>query len=298
MTCLSRLACLALALLAPLPPLLTQAQPALPPEVKQMLDIPYVPNAHANQKLDLFVPPNPRGPLVVFIHGGGWVGGSKKDFDPTGLLGTGTCVARIEYRFSQHALFPAQIEDCKAAIRWLRAHAAEYGYDPKRIGATGSSAGGHLVALLATTGNVKDFDVGENLDQSSAIQCGIDFFGPTDFPGWKAPTDNPDVQRSGPSSLVVKLLGGSIDEKPELARKASPITWVTKETAPLLILHGTNDPLVGLNQSERLVEKMKAAGVEVTLDVIQGAGHGSADFFTPERVKAMVEFLARHLAAK
>src|SRR5205823_8759979 len=116
---------------------------------------------------------------------------------------------------SQHAIFPAQIEDCKAAIRWLRAHAREYGYDPQHIGAWGGSAGGHLVAMLAATGGVKDFDVGENLDQSSAIQCGVDLFGPANLVDWKPASANPIIQRTGPDSVLVKLLAGPPEEKVE-----------------------------------------------------------------------------------
>src|SRR5262249_50393585 len=156
------------------------------------------------QKLDLYIPATPKGPLLVWIHGGGWRGGSKDVVEYRPFLAHGYCLASVEYRFSQDAIFPAQVEDCKAAIRWLRAHAGEYGYDPKRIGAWGASAGGHLVALLATTGHVRDFDVGENLEQSSAIECGIDYFGPTDFPNWKPASTIALIQRDGKDSLLAQ----------------------------------------------------------------------------------------------
>jgi acetyl esterase/lipase len=212
------------------------------------------------------------------------------------MLALGYAVANIEYRFSQDAVFPAQIEDCKSAIRWLRAHAADYGYDPAHIGAWGASAGGHLVALLATTGTMREFDVGEHLDQSSAIQCGVDVFGPTDFPNWKAPSTNPMIQRSGPNSCLTQLLGGEMDRgKMDLARRASPITWVSKYTAPLFIMHGTKDPLVGLEQSQSFHDKLKASGVEVTLDIVEGAGHGGGEFFAGDRPKRLLNFLNGHL---
>jgi acetyl esterase/lipase len=273
----------------------SQAEPPLAPGPKVLKDLPYVTGGHPNQRLDLYLPAQPTGPLLVTIHGGGWRAGSKSDAMGVGLLQHGVVVASIEYRFSQHAPFPAQIEDCKAAIRWLRAHAAEYGYDPRRVGAWGASAGGHLTALLATTGGTRDFDVGENLEQSSAIQCGIDVFGPTDFPGWVPPSDNPAIQRSGPNSLLTLLLGGEMEEKMELAKRASPLTWAAKDCAPLQILHGTTDPLVGLDQSQRLTDKLKGLGVEVTLDVVEGAGHGGPQFTTPERIGRVLEFLKRHL---
>jgi len=273
------------------------AEPQVPPGVKSLRDLPYVTDGHQRQKLDLYIPEKPQGPLMVYIHGGGWLGGDKSQVEGLPLVKHGYCVASLNYRYSNQAIFPAQIEDCKAAIRWLRAHAGEYGYDPHRIAAWGGSAGGHLTALLATTGNVRDFDVGENLDQSSAIQCGIDLFGPTDLPGYVPPSELPLIQRTGKDSALVQLLGGPVDEKLELARKASPITWVSKESAPLFILHGTADQLIGVEQSKRLVDKYKAAGVEVTLEVVQGAGHGGPEFMGDDRPKRLVEFLERHLRA-
>lgn len=270
--------------------------PNLPPGTKVLRDLSYVTNGHEKQKLDLYLPTVLKGPLLVCIHGGAWRAGSKNNTDGIPLLALGYAVAQIEYRFSQDAIFPAQIEDCKSAIRWLRAHAAEYGYDPKHIGAWGGSAGGHLVALLATTGTNHEFDVGGNLDQSSAIQCGVDIFGPTDFPNWKAPSKNPMIQRSGPESCLTQLLGGEMDkDKMDLAKRASPITWVSKDTAPLFIMHGTTDQLVGLEQSQTFHDKLKALGVEVTLDIVEGAGHGGGEFFSGDRPKKLLDFLNGHL---
>jgi acetyl esterase/lipase len=271
------------------------AEPQVPVGARALRDLSYVTNGHQRQKLDLYLPEKPQGPLLVYIHGGGWVGGDKAQAEGLQLLRHGYCVASLNYRYSHQAIFPAQIEDCKTAIRWLRAHAAEYGYEPQRIAAWGASAGGHLTALLATTGNTREFDVGENLDQSSAIRCGIDFFGPTDLVGYQPPTDAPAIQRTGKDSFLVKLFGGPVDEKLELARKASPVTWVSKESAPLFIMQGTVDPLVGLEQSQRLADKYKAAGVEVTLDVVEGGGHGGPQFWADERPKHILEFLERHL---
>ena len=224
------------------------------------------------------------------------ISGDKANAVGLPLLSQGYCVASLNYRFSNEAFFPAQIEDCKAAIRWLRAHAGQYGYNPKRIGAFGESAGGNLTALLATMGHAREFDVGENLDQSSAIQCGIDDYGPADLPGWKPVSDNPGLQRSGAPSILVMLLGGSIDERPDLARKASPVAWVTKDSAPLFIRHGTKDPLVGLEQSQELADKLKAAGVVVIFDIVQGGGHGGPEFWTDDRPKRLVDFLDKYLA--
>src|SRR5205085_165270 len=137
-------------------------------------------------RLDLYLPEKAQGrlPVVVWIHGGAWRAGSKDHCPAVPLTAKGFAVASINYRFSQHAVFPAQIEDCKAAIRWLRANADKYHLDPDHIGAWGASAGGHLVALLGTSGNKKELEgKGGNLEQSSKVQCVIDWFGPTDLLG-------------------------------------------------------------------------------------------------------------------
>jgi len=268
----------------------------LPDDAKVLLDLPYVEDGHPRQKLDLYLPAQPKGPLLVWIHGGGWRAGSKGNPPGLAVVKNGVAVASVEYRFSQDALFPAQIEDCKAAIRWLRAHARDYGYRDDLVAAWGASAGGHLVALLAVTGKTRDFDVGANLDKSSAIQCGIDWFGPTDLPAYDPSLPTPDVQRENPDSVIAQLLGGPVSQKLDLAKRASPVNWVTKDAAPLLIMQGTADPLVPPDQSRRLAEKLKAAGADVTLDIIEGAGHGGPQFITVEKLKMIFEFLTKHWA--
>ena len=218
-----------------------------------MRDLAYVENGHPQNRLDLYLPEKAKGrlPLVVWIHGGGWQGGSKEGCPVVSMAAKGYVVASINYRFAQHAVFPAQIEDCKAAIRWLRANAAKYHLDPDRVGVGGDSAGGHLVALLGTTGGVKDLegDLG-NLDQSSRVQAVVDLFGPTDFVTWD-PNFNKAVY-----SMIEHLLGVSPQEDKEKARRASPITYVTKDSAPFLILHGDQDNVVPLGQSESLAEAL------------------------------------------
>jgi len=164
------------------------------------------------------------------------------------------------------------------------------------VAAWGASAGGHLVALLAVTGQTKDFDAGANLDQSSAIQCGIDWFGPSDFPAYDPNLPTAMVQRENPDSVIAKLFGGPVSQKLELAKRASPVTWATKDAAPLLIMQGTHDPLVPLDQSQRLNDKLKSVGADVTLDIIEGAGHGGPQFSTKEKLKMIMEFLTKHWA--
>lgn len=280
---------LPLALLS-LTPLALSAAP------KTFKDIPYVTAGHERQRLDLYLPESTEGPLplLIWVHGGGWQNGSKENGLPMrqGWTGRGYAVASLNYRLSGHAIFPAQIEDCKAAIRWLRAHASEYGLDPDRFGVWGSSAGGHLVALLGTSGDVKEFDVGEHLDHSSRVQAVCDYYGPTDFeafvtrPGYES--------HASPTSPEAKLLGGTVLENLELAAKANPITHVTNDDPPFLIVHGDKDSVVPIQQSELLFDALKKAGRPVHFHTIKGAAHGQG-FSGPEIQPMVSDFFDSHL---
>ncbi len=275
---------------------LKMAQPAAK-KPAELRDIPYVSNGHPRQKLDLYLPENSskmsnHRPLVVWVHGGAWRGGSKEGCKAQPLTHLGYVVASINYRYSNQAVYPAQIEDCKAAIRWLRAHSAEYGIDPNNIGVWGESAGGHLVALLGLTGTIRDFDIGENLDQSSRVECVIDWYGPTDFEHYGGNAWVPD---KGADSAVTRLIGGKPSDNPEKARRASPITFVQSNAAPFLIMQGETDPLVPAQQSQLLQTALEKAGVESTLKVIPGAVHGGPQFATPEAIALITNFLERHL---
>src|SRR5215831_1552080 len=153
-------------------------------------DISYAPDGDSSQRLDLYLPEKGHDkplPLLVWVHGGGWLGGSKKENPGMRFTASGEYAsASVEYRFSNKAIFPAQIQDCQAAIRFLRANAKKYNFDPDHIGVWGASAGGHLVSLLGTGGGSKTFpEIGQNLDQSDRVQAVIDIFGPTDFPAVK-----------------------------------------------------------------------------------------------------------------
>jgi acetyl esterase/lipase len=217
------------------------------------------------------------------------VAGSKDGCPAVWLTGRGYAVASINYRYSQQAVFPAQIEDCKAAIRWLRANAAKYHIDPDRVGVWGASAGGHLVALLGTAGAAKDLEgKGGNADQSSRVQCVVDWFGPTDLV-------KIDRQPEKADTAVAKLIGGPLKDNREKAKKASPMTYVDKNSAPFLIMHGDKDNVVPLDQSEILADALKKAGVEVKLQVIKNNGHGGPGFSTPESRKMIEEFFDKHL---
>lgn len=262
-------------------------------------DIEYVPGGHPRQKLDLYLPkvennhalsPENR-PLIVWVHGGAWLEGSKEGCPAVGFVADGYVVASINYRLSRHAIFPAQIQDCKAAIRWLRANADKHGIDPNRIGVWGASAGGHLVALLGTAGDVNDFDVGPNAGVSSRVQAVCDFFGPTDFAKM---SDFPGMEdHDAPDSPESKLIGGPIQENKDRVQRANPITYVTKDDPPFLIVHGDADPIVPYNQSVLLRNALDHAGVKVTLYTVQGGGHGG--FKDPQVDVLMKEFFQKHL---
>jgi acetyl esterase/lipase len=238
-------------------------------------DITYASPGGVPLKLDLYRASGDsaaKRPLIVWVHGGGWAKGSKATCRAAILARTdGYVVASIDYRLTDVAPFPAQIEDCRAAIRFLRANATAYGIDPERVGVWGGSAGGHLVALLGTSADHAAWDVGEHLDQSAGVQAVCDFFGPADL------TQIPrGVRQAGPDGTLTKLFGGPVAEKGELAREASPVTHVDKADPPFLIVHGTEDTTVPLKQSEILEARLKEAGVPVELMVVEGAGHGLA----------------------
>ncbi len=255
-------------------------------------DLAYVAGGHERQKLDLYLPKDGANlPLIIYIHGGAFKMGSKSEGGPVEYLAQGYAVASLDYRLSQDAKFPAQIEDCKAAVRWLRAHAGEYRLDPKRFAAWGASAGGHLAAMLGTTGDTKEFDVGDNLDQPSRVQAVVDYFGPTDFLQMEAHRPPNGMPHDAAGSPESELIGGAIQENKDKAAKASPITYVTPGDPPFLICHGDADPLVPHHQSELLEAALKKAGVPVTFYTVKGAGHGR--FSDPKVVELTQEFLSK-----
>jgi acetyl esterase/lipase len=270
---------------APPPP------PPLPRGVKALKDLAYVKSGHERQKLDLYLPEKGAEPLpvIVWIHGGGWQGGSKDRCPAVPFVLKGYAVASINYRLSQHEKFPAQIEDCRAAIRWLRAHAKEYNMDAEHFGVWGPSAGGHLVALLGTASGGKDWDTqGNHQGQSCKVQAVCDWFGPTEM--YQLAGKNPN-----PENAVAKLLGGPVSQNKEKADKASPLTYVSRDAPPFLIMHGDKDKTVPVSQSEIFAAALKKAGVDVTLQILPGAAHGGPDFQKPEIRNTILDFFDKHL---
>ncbi|MCF7784759.1 MAG: alpha/beta hydrolase [Prosthecobacter sp.] len=274
-----------------------QQQQRAPEGVKGLRDLVYVEGGHERQKLDLYLPEKAEGPLplIIWVHGGGWQNGSKDGCPPlrAGFVAQGYAVASINYRLSGHAVFLAQIEDCKAAIRWLRAHAKEYSLDPQRFGVWGSSAGGHLVALIGTSGDVKEFDVGANLDQSSRVQAVCDYYGPTDFtvfvttPGYESHATD--------ASPEAKLIGGAVMKNKDKAARVNPITYVSKDDPPFLMVHGDKDPTVPINQSQLLFDALKMTEVSAHFHTIHGAGHGGPGFAGKNIDEMVSQFFAERL---
>ncbi|MEI7436737.1 MAG: alpha/beta hydrolase [bacterium] len=224
--------------------------------------------------LDLYLPLHARRPAaaVLWVPGGGW-GHCDRKTAPLVLLEHGFVMASLMYRTTSQAVAPANIHDCKAAVRWLRANAAQHGIDPHRIGAWGSSAGGHLVALLGTTDGMPDLEGnGENAGQSSAVQAVCDFCGPTDLAQMAAP----DIQERHPhlEGILEAYLGGPVTRYQKLARLVSPLSHVSARCAPMLIVHGEADGTVPVGESRMFYKALQAAGADAVLHVLPEVGHG------------------------
>jgi acetyl esterase/lipase len=305
-------------ILAPIPilalicsPILVTAQtslgqvkhPTLPQGFTAEYDVKYIPNGDGAQSLDIYYPekePEKPLPLLIWIHGGAWIAGSKSEMPYLSQLTRGYVLASIEYRFSQKALFPAQIQDCQAAIRWLRANAKKYHIDPEHIGVGGGSAGGHLAALVGTSGGKKVFPaIGDTKDESDRVQAICDVYGPSDF--WtvvKQADEDKNVKnifdwnKSDPYS---KLIGAKLGVDKEKCDAVSPVHYVSKDNPPFLILHGDRDTLVPFAQSVELADRLTKAGVTVTLQKLPGAGHGGQAFGLPAVTKLTTSFFDKHL---
>ena len=279
------------------PPEVKPAPKPLPPGVKVIRDIEYAKVGDISLKMDIYQPEGVHAPLptVVYFHGGGWRRGTRNGCSAAvPLAAKGYIVASIEYRLSQQAIFPAAIEDCKGAVRFLRANAAKYFVDPKALIAMGDSAGGHLAALMGTSGGVKDLEgtTGGNLEQSSRVQAVIDYYGPIDFIA--IINQGSDVKRGELGAPEVQFLGGRTLERKDLAIKASPLTYVTKDAPPFLIVHGEKDPRVPMEQPKAMLAAIKDIGGEATLHIVKDGSHGFTAAQNAALIPVLTEFLDRH----
>ena len=261
------------------------------------------------QKLDLYVPAgNGPFPLVVVIHGGGFIGGDKTGSSQLSkikvLLKDGYAAASINYRLSDEKIYPAQIYDAKAAVRYLRSNTMKFNLDPDHFGAWGASAGGTLAALLGTTCGVTELEGAKlgNAEQSSCIQAAVDWFGPVDilrmeeqFEGTNCPSGhkNPDLAKSNES----KWMGAPIQTVPKLVYKTNPMNYIDASDPPFYIQHGSDDCIIPPEQSRALAGALIAAtGIDnVIYSELPGAGHGGEKFNTEENMKLVVEFLDKYL---
>ena len=263
-----------------------------PAKVKHEYDISYSKPGGEDLTLDLARPSEGDGPFpaVVIIHGGGWTAGDKKSNRPIldKFAEHGYVAISPRYRFCPKDTFPAQVVDVKASVRWLRTHAKEYHIDPDHIGAMGFSAGGHLSLMLGMTGpdDGLEGEPGENAP-SSKVQAVVNFFGPTDL----AADDIPEASKP----LVRNFLGGTALEKPETAKKASPLTFVSKDDAPVLTFQGTKDPLVPATQAIKLGEALTKVGVPGRVELILGGGHGWRGEELDRTAKESMEFFDKQL---
>jgi acetyl esterase/lipase len=265
-------------------------------DVEVKANLPYAGNDNPRQMVDLYLPKNRATdkplPVVVYIHGGGWSGGSRAGGGmAAGFAASGNYAGvSVGYRLSDEVKWPAQIHDCKAAIRWIRGHAKEYNLDPDHIGVTGTSAGGHLVCLLGLTGNTKELEgsIGEFTSLSSKVTCVANYYGPTD-------TTSPLMQ--GDAALnddraVVGLLGGPLKDKAAEAKASSPLTYIHAGAPPFLTAHGTKDMRVNFNNATRLHEALTKAGNSSILLAMTDGGHG---FTSPELNRRVQQFFDLHL---
>jgi acetyl esterase/lipase len=222
-------------------------------------------------------------PLIVYIHGGAWFAGHptvsnpvyrKLDFERK-FIAAGFAFAKISYRFSGEGKFPMCLHDCKSAVRYLRNHAQHFGIDATRIASFGESAGGHLASLLGLTRNRADMegDVGET-HGSSAVQAVVSWIGPSNLLTMQAQAKTDEWQdHNDPRSPESLLIGGAVQENKAKAKAASPVSYVSKDAAPIFIQHGTKDRLVPFGQAQELHDALIAAGADTTLVAVEGADH-------------------------
>ncbi len=237
-------------------------------------------------------------PALVFVHGGGWRGGARTTYSGAIVEAAkrGFVAVTVTYRLTEPDKdgkvtnpFPAQVNDVKCAVRWLRANAEKYNVDPQRIGATGGSAGGHLSLMLGLTdGSSKLEGDGGYPDRSSKVQAVVNYFGPTDMVELHRTSE-------GAAPIVASFLGGGPQDIPDLYRAASPVTYISADDGPVLTIHGTADRLVPPEQAKLLDEKMKAEGVSHTLLLLEGQGHGFQGEAGAQAIQATFDFFEKHL---
>lgn len=278
--------------------------PVVPPGVVFEKALVYGKAGGQDLLLDVARPKDAKGPLpaLVLVHGGGWTGGSRADYHGPMMTwaAMGIFCVTVDYRFAPQFQFPAQIEDVKCAVRWLRTNAGKYQVDPDRIGAVGGSAGAHLVGLLGTTSGLGKWeDSGGNPGVSSAVCLMVCHGIPSDLLlGYEESPKQREPESSAVRSLLTGFLGGPPTDRRAAYLEASPVTHVGGTTPPVLLLHGTDDPLVPVKQAEVFEAALLKAGVQVELVRMEGAGHSGFGKDPAVALGRLQSFLAAHLLKK
>lgn len=235
-------------------------------------------------------------PAVIYFHGGGWRAGSKDHCDVRWLVRYGIAVVAVNYRLVPRHLFPSQLHDAKAAVRFVRAHAADWGLNPHAVAAAGASSGAHLACLLGlTAGNTELEGAGDYHHESSAVDAVINYFAPTDF--MTLQQGRSEQVATGADAPEAQLLGHAILENPTRSRWASPITYVRSDAPPFLHVHGERDDFTPLEQTRSLHNALEAAGTTSKMLLVRGAGHGGRHIFDHRPIRDRVaSFIQRHTA--
>ena len=263
---------------------------------KILRDIEYASVEGTDLLLDLYIPAKAEGaPLLVWVHGGAWRRGSRSRVPVQKMVEDGWAIASVDYRLTPVARFPAQVHDIKAAIRFLRAKAGNYGYNANKLVISGASAGAHLANLVGVTNKHKSLEgsVGAHLGESSDVQAIVSFYGAGNLTSI--------LTQSTPHGLGVRipalqlLFGGQPEDKPEIARLASPVFHVDRSDPPLLLLHGDQDPQMPISQSHELQGRYQELGLQSKFDVVYGSAHGGAAFYDEAHMSVVREFLKTHL---
>jgi len=279
---------------------------------RQWQDVPYVNDSLVGHRMDIYLPKTAEAPfpVAVVIYGSAWFGNDRKErsyelFGPS-LLNAGFAVVAINHRSSREAIFPAQVHDIKAAVRFLRGNATTYSLDTSFIVAVGNSSGGHLAAFLGASAGIAQHTVGDETapiegslgdytEMSSTVDAVVDWYGPTNF--LVMDSCGSQMNHNAADSPESTLVGGPIQDNRDRCALANPTTYVDADDPPFLILHGTADPLVPLCQSEILHQALQKQGVDSELIIVEGAKHGPG-LHEPEYFKKMTDFLLEIRKAK
>jgi acetyl esterase/lipase len=265
-------------------------------EHEKIADLVYGKVADRELLLDIYLPEGVNNPpLLIWVHGGAWRGGTKDSVPILDFVEDGYAIASLDFRLSGEGMFPAQVHDIKAAIRFLRAKAGSHGYDAEKVALLGASSGGHLVSLVGVTNGDRELegDIGDFVAENSDVQAVVSYYGASNL--------TTILSQSTPHGLSVRkpaldlFIGGQPEDNTARARQASPVFHVDRSDPPLLLLHGDQDPQMPINQSHELHHAYNQHGLEVAFEVVHGAAHGGAEFVDEQRRSVVLAFLNKHL---